>query len=46
MKISKSQQEQTRRQIIRTAVDLMTEHGYDASTMKQIARAAGQPQYE
>ena len=41
MKISKSQQEQTRRQIIRTAVDLMTEHGYDASTMKQIARAAG-----
>lgn len=41
MKISKSQQEQTRRQIIRAAVDLMTEHGYDASTMKQIARAAG-----
>ncbi len=41
MKISKSQQEQTRREIIRAAVDLMTEHGYDASTMKQIARAAG-----
>lgn len=41
MKISKSQQEQTRRQIIRTAVDMMTEHGYDATTMKQIARAAG-----
>lgn len=41
MKISKSQQEQTRRQIIRAAVDLMTEQGYDASTMKQIARAAG-----
>ena len=41
MKISKSQQEQTRRQIIRAAVDLMTEHGYDDSTMKQIARAAG-----
>jgi TetR/AcrR family transcriptional regulator of autoinduction and epiphytic fitness len=41
MKTSKSQQEQTRRQIIRTAVDLMTEHGYDASSMKQIARAAG-----
>ncbi|MFZ6747708.1 TetR family transcriptional regulator [Undibacterium sp. Ren11W] len=41
MKISKSQQEQTRRQIIRTAVDLITEHGYEASTMKQIARTAG-----
>jgi TetR/AcrR family transcriptional regulator of autoinduction and epiphytic fitness len=41
MKISKSQQEQTRRQILRAAVDLMTEQGYDASTMKQIARAAG-----
>ncbi|MES2048793.1 MAG: TetR/AcrR family transcriptional regulator [Pseudomonadota bacterium] len=41
MKISKSQQEQTRRQILRAAVDLMTEHGYDTSTMKQIARAAG-----
>ena len=41
MKISKSQQEQTRREIIRAAVDLMTEQGYDASTMKQIARKAG-----
>ncbi len=41
MKISKSQQEQTRRHILRTAVDLMTEHGYDATTMKQIARGAG-----
>lgn len=41
MKISKSQQEQTRRHIIRTAVDLITEHGYEASTMKQIARTAG-----
>ncbi|MBI3284346.1 MAG: TetR/AcrR family transcriptional regulator [Burkholderiales bacterium] len=41
MKTSKSQQEQVRRQIIRTAVDLIGEHGYEATTMKQIARAAG-----
>lgn len=41
MKTSKSQQEQTRRHIIRTAVDMMTEHGYDATTMKQVARTAG-----
>ena len=41
MKTSKSQQEQTRRTVIRTAVDLMTEHGYEAATMKQIARTAG-----
>ncbi len=41
MKTSKSQQEQTRRHVIRTAVDMITEHGYDATTMKQIAREAG-----
>ncbi|MES2932715.1 MAG: TetR/AcrR family transcriptional regulator [Pseudomonadota bacterium] len=41
MKISKSQQEQNRRLVIRTAVDLIGQHGYDATTMKQIARAAG-----
>ncbi|MBC3921049.1 TetR/AcrR family transcriptional regulator [Undibacterium sp. CY18W] len=41
MKTSKSQQEQTRRNLIRTAVDLITEKGYDATTMKQIARDAG-----
>ena len=41
MKTSKSQQEQTRRSLIRTAVDLITEKGYDATTMKQIARDAG-----
>ncbi len=41
MKTSKSQQEQTRRTLIRTAVDLITEKGYDAATMKQIAREAG-----
>lgn len=40
MKTSKSQQEQTRRNLIRTAVDLMTDQGYEATTMKQIARAA------
>lgn len=41
MKTSKSQQEQTRRHVLRTAVDLISEHGYEATTMKQIARAAG-----
>ncbi len=41
MKTSKSQQEQTRRDIIRHAVDLITELGYDGASMKQIARAAG-----
>lgn len=41
MKTTKSQQEKTRRHIIRTAVDLITEQGYDATTMKQLARAAG-----
>ncbi|MBC3935059.1 TetR/AcrR family transcriptional regulator [Undibacterium sp. CY7W] len=41
MKTSKSQQEQTRRTLIRAAVELITEKGYDAATMKQIARMAG-----
>lgn len=41
MKTSKSQQEQTRRDIIRHAVDLITEHGFDGASMKQIARTAG-----
>ncbi|MDO8310571.1 MAG: TetR/AcrR family transcriptional regulator, partial [Sideroxyarcus sp.] len=41
MKTTKSKQDQTRRLVVRTAVDLITEHGYDATTMKQIARAAG-----
>ena len=40
MKTTKSKQEQNRRVVIRAAVDLITEHGYDATTMKQIARAA------
>ena len=41
MRTSKSQQDQTRRLILRTAVDLMTSHGFDGATMKQIGRAAG-----
>ncbi len=41
MKVSKAQQEQTRQHVIRTAVELIGQHGYEATTMKQIARAAG-----
>ena len=40
MKKSKLQQ-QTRRDLIGAAVALMTEQGYEATTMKQIAHAAG-----
>jgi AcrR family transcriptional regulator len=40
MKTSKTKQEQTRRHILRAAVELISEQGYDATTMKQIARAA------
>jgi AcrR family transcriptional regulator len=40
MKTTKSRQEQTRRHVMRTAVDLMTTQGYDDTTMKQVARAA------
>ena len=40
MKTTKSQQEQSRRAVIRAAADLITEQGYEATTMKQIARAA------
>lgn len=40
MRTSKSQQEKTRRQILRCAVDLMTTQGFEGTTMKQIARAA------
>lgn len=40
MKTTKTKQDQTRRLIVRAAVDLITEHGYDATTMKQIARSA------
>ena len=41
MRTTKSQQAQNHRLIIRTAVDLMTQHGFEGTTMKQIARAAG-----
>lgn len=41
MKTSKLQQQQTRRELIRAAVELISQQGYDATTMKQIARAAG-----
>ncbi len=40
MKTTKSKQDQNRRHVIATAVELITEQGYDATTMKQIARAA------
>ncbi|MCV2351686.1 TetR/AcrR family transcriptional regulator [Paucibacter sp. Y2R2-4] len=40
MRTSKSQQEKTRRQILRCAVELMTAQGFEGTTMKQIARAA------
>jgi TetR/AcrR family transcriptional regulator, regulator of autoinduction and epiphytic fitness len=40
MRTTKAQQDQNRRLIIRSAVELMTEHGFDGTTMKQIARAA------
>jgi len=40
MKTTKSKQNDTRRAILNSAVDLITEQGYDKTTMKQIARAA------
>lgn len=40
MRITKSQQAKNQRVIIQAAVDLMTQHGFEATTMKQIARAA------
>lgn len=41
MRTTKTQQAQNHRLLIRTAVDLMTQHGFDDTTMKQIARTAG-----
>lgn len=41
MKTTRQQQEATRRQILASAVDLMTRQGFDGTTMKDIARAAG-----
>ena len=40
MRTTKAQQAKNHRLIIRTAVDLMTQHGFEGTTMKQIARAA------
>lgn len=41
MRTSKAQQAQTRRRLIETAVRLMSERGYDATTLKDVAREAG-----
>jgi TetR/AcrR family transcriptional regulator, regulator of autoinduction and epiphytic fitness len=41
MKTTQAQQDRTRAQIVEAAVQLMTQHGYEAVTMKDIARAAG-----
>ncbi len=41
MKTTRQQQDATRRQILASAVDLMTRQGFDGTTMKDIARAAG-----
>ena len=41
MKTTRQQQDATRRQIVASAVDLMTRQGFDGTTMKDVARAAG-----
>ena len=41
MKTTRQQQDATRRQIVASAVDLMTRQGFDGTTMKDSARAAG-----
>lgn len=41
MKTTRQQQDATRRQIVASAVELMTRQGFDGTTMKDIARAAG-----
>lgn len=41
MKTTKTKQQETQRLILKATVDLMTEHGYDSTSMKQIARASG-----
>lgn len=40
MRTTKAQQAKSHRLIIQTAVDLMTQQGFEGTTMKQIARAA------
>lgn len=41
MKVSKEKRAETRRTLVRTAAELFVNQGFDATTMKQIARAAG-----
>ena len=41
MKTKKSRQQQNQRLILQAAVELMTAQGFDGTSMKQIARAAG-----
>jgi len=41
MRTTKTQQTKSHRLLIRSAVDLMTQHGFEGTTMKQIARTAG-----
>jgi len=41
MRTTKAQQAQTRRRIIDSAVQLMSEGGYEATTLKDVARQAG-----
>lgn len=41
MRTTKDQQDRTRRALLQAAADLMTRQGLDATSMKQIARAAG-----
>ena len=41
MKVSKQKKEETRRKLIKAAVHLMITRGYDASSMREIAREAG-----
>jgi len=41
MRTSKKQQDQTRRQLLAAAVELMSAQGYESCSMKQIAKAAG-----
>ncbi len=41
MKTTKSKQQQTQRQVLQAAVELMSAQGFDGTSMKEIARAAG-----
>jgi len=41
MKVSKEQKQKTRKIIVETAVELITEHGFQQTSMKKIAKGAG-----